>query len=379
MSVPSLSPILPPLPLFSTGPLATATAAAVAVLESGQIASGSQVDAFRAMLAATIRNPAVVTTSDMSMAITIALRLAGVAPGDEVIASPFACLSTNAPIATSGARIRWADVDPATGALDVDDVRQLIGPATKAVVVYHLAGYPGPARELAALCRDAGIALIEDCDNALGATRDGTPIGMDGDHAIYSFYPNRQVNGVEGGAIASRNPADAARAARLRRFGIDPVRFRGTDGEIADDADIAEIGWAGSMSNLNASVALAQIAMLPERLAGTRANARRLEQAFATLPGITPLAALPGTAPVYWGLLVRSTRRDELLARLKQAGVLASLLHQRNDRYSGMPAERRALPGIDAIEREIIAIPCGWWLTPADLDRIEEAVATASQ
>ncbi|OWK27832.1 DegT/DnrJ/EryC1/StrS family aminotransferase [Sphingomonas dokdonensis] len=365
------------IPLYSTGPMPEADEAAIVTLRSGQIASGANVEAFRSALADTIDNPAVVTTSDMSMAITIALRLAGVGPGHEVIASPFACLSTNAPIALSGARLRWADVDPATGAIDVGDVRRLIGPATKAVVVYHLAGYPGPARELAALCQEAGIALIEDCDNALGATRDGRPVGSDGDHAIYSFYPNRQVNGIEGGAIASRNPADTARAARLRRFGIDPVRFRAANGEIADDADVTEIGWSGSMSNLNAAVAKAQIAALPNRLAGTRANARQLEQRLADIPGITPFAALPGADPVYWGLMVRAAQRDTLLMRLKEAGVLASLLHQRNDRYSGMPAERRTLPGVDEIERDVLAIPCGWWLKPADLDRIEEAVATA--
>lgn len=365
------------LPLFSTGPLEAAEAAAVATLRSGQIASGPNVEAFRAALAETIGNPAVVTTSDMSMAVGIALRLAGVGAGDEVIASPFACLSTNAPIALSGARIRWADVDPATGALDIDDVRSLLTSRTRAVVLYHLAGYPGPARELAALCRDAGVALIEDCDNALGATRDGRPVGADGNSAIYSFYPNRQVNGVEGGAIATRDPADAARAARLRRFGIDAARFRGPDGEIADDADVAEIGWSGSMSNLNAGVALAQIAALPARLAVTRANARRLEQALADVPGVTPFAPLPGADPVYWGLMVRCERRDHLLAALKTAGVLASKLHQRNDRYSGMPAERRSLSGVDTIERTALALPCGWWLSAEDVDRIVEAVATA--
>lgn len=368
-----------PLQLFSTGSIAAADEAAIAVLRSGQIASGPNVEAFRTALATTIGNPSVVTTSDMSMAIAIALRLIGIGPGDEVIASPFACLSTNSPIALSGAQIRWADVDPATGALDVDDVRRLIGPATKAVVVYHLAGYPCLASELTALCGGAGIALIEDCNNALGATSNGRPVGKDGDHAIYSFYPNRQVNGVEGGAIASRDPADTARAARLRRFGIDSTRFRGANGEIADNADVTEIGWSGSMSNLNAAVALAQIAALPDRLAATRANARRLERTFAALSGIMPFATLPGADPVYWGLMVRTARRDYLLAELKQAGVLASLLHQRNDRYSGVPAERRALPGVDEIERNVLAIPCGWWLGSADLDRIEEVVATALQ
>lgn len=365
------------VPLFSTGHGKAVEQAALDVLRSGQIASGPRVEAFRSALAGTIGNPSVVTTSDMSMAITIALRLCDVGPGAEVIACPFACLSTNAPLALSGARIRWADIDPSNGALDVEDVRRLINPRTRAVIVYHLAGYPGPARELAALCTETGVRLIEDCDNALGATRDGRPVGLEGDHAIYSFYPNRQVNGLEGGAIACRDAADASRAERLRRFGIDAPRFRGPTGEIADDADVAEIGWSGSMSNLNAAIALVQLGELDARLAATRANARYLETALDDIAGVEALRSLPGADPAYWGLMVRSTRRDELLDALKAKGVLASKLHQRNDRYSGMPAEWRPLPGVDEIERDALALPCGWWLGQEELDRVIEAVTTA--
>lgn len=365
------------IPLFSTGHTDAVEQAALTVLRSGQIASGANVELFRAALAERIGNPSVVTTSDMSVAMTIALRLSGVNPGDEVITSPFACLSTNAPIALSGARIRWADIDPRTGALDVDDVRRLIGNQTRAVMVYHLAGYPGPSRELAAICEQAGLSLIEDCDNALGATRDGRPVGSDGHHAIFSFYPNRQVNGLEGGAISCRSPAHVERAARLRRFGIDAARFRDKSGEIADDADVAEIGWSGSMSNLNTAVALAQLTELDARLAATRANANLLQQALSSLPGIEVFETLPGADPAYWGLMVRSDKRDQLLACFKQAGILASKLHQRNDRYSGMPADRRLLQGVDEIERTALAVPCGWWLGQQDLDRVEEVAKAA--
>jgi dTDP-4-amino-4,6-dideoxygalactose transaminase len=367
------------IPLFSTGYAPDVEEAVGAVLRSGSIASGTYVTEFEVSLGRLIGNPSVVTTSDMSVAISIALRLAGVKAGDEVIASPFACLSTNSPIALAGARLRWADIDPHTGALDIDDVRRLIGPATKAVVVYHLAGYPGPARELACLCRDSGIALIEDCDNALGATRDGSPVGSDGDHAIYSFYPNRQVNGFEGGAIACRDPASAARAARLRRFGIDGSRFRGSDGEIAHDADLAEIGWSGTMSNLHSAAALVQLDRLQERLQRTRFHARRLEQVLDALPGVEALRTLEGAEPAYWGMLARTEHRDDLLSHLKNKGILASKLHQRNDRYTAIAANHRELRGVDEFTRTALAIPCGWWLSADNLAQVEEALATGTR
>lgn len=365
------------IPLFSTGHSDEVETVALSVLRSGQIASGAYVEAFRNALGNAIGNQNVITTSDMTAAMTIALRLSGVGPGDEVIASPFACMSTNAPLALSGARIRWADIDPRTGALDVDDVRQLISQNTKAVIVYHLAGFPGPARELATLCGEAGIKLIEDCNNALGATRDGRPIGNDGDYAIYSFYPNRQVNGLEGGAIACRSSVDAERAARLRRFGIDAARFRDKAGEIADNVDIVEIGWSASMSNLNSAVALAQIEALEDRLEAIRANARRLTQLFVSLDDAQLMEPISGASPTYWGFLLRCAKRDSLLTRLKDAGIHGGKLHQRNDQYSGMPAYRRDLPGVDALERSMLAIPCGWWLGEQELSRIEEVIAVA--
>jgi perosamine synthetase len=353
--------------------------AAAYVLRSGQIASGPAVEQFRRRFGAMIGNDNVATTSDMSSAMTIALRLAGAGPGTEVISMPFACLSTNAPIAGSGTLVRWADMNPATGAIDLDDVARLITPRTRALVLYHVAGYPGPAAAAAALCRDAGIRLIEDCDNALGATIDGMPVGSFGDHAIYSFYPNRQINGIEGGAITCRSASELERAVRLRRFGIDPARFRDGLGEIDPACDVAEIGWAATMSNLNSAVARSQLDGVAFRLARTQQNAHRLAAALDGLANVRPLTILPGALPAYWVLGVHVGGRDACLAPIKAAGVAVSRLHHRNDGYSAFgPCERR-LRGVDAFTSTNLYLPCGWWLDDGAIDRVAEVVATVAR
>ena len=346
------------------------------VLRSGQIASGPAVEQFRRRFGAIIGTDNVATTSDMSSAMTIALRLAGAGPGTEVISMPFACLSTNAPIAGSGAVVRWADMNPETGAIDLDNVARLITRRTRALVLYHVAGYPGPAAAAAELCRDAGIRLIEDCDNALGATIDGTPVGSFGDHAIYSFYPNRQINGIEGGAITCRSASEFERVVRLRRFGIDPARFRDGLGEIDPACDVAEIGWAATMSNLNSAVALTQVDCVASRLARTRHNAHRLTSALDGLANLRPLAALPTALPAYWGFGVRVGGRDACLAAIKAAGVSASRLHHRNDGYSAFGTSEGKLPGVDAFTSTNLYLPCGWWLDDGDIDRVADVVAT---
>ena len=351
--------------------------AALEVLRSGQIASGAYVEKFRAAFAQRAGRPLTVTVNDMSNAVAIAMRLAGVTAGSEIITQAFSCLSSNAPLGLSGAAVRWADMDPETASVRVESVARLITPRTRAVLLYHVAGYPGPARELAALCREHGIALIEDCNNALGATIDGRQVGQFGDYAVHSFYPNRQINAIDGGALSVSTEEEYQRALRLRKYGIDPVRFRDAEGEIDPEVDVPELGWAAVLNNLSSAVGMAQMPGLDARLARTRANAVRLREALDGLPGIQTVEPLAGADPAWWAVLALAQRRDALLSRLKQRGVAASRLHFRNDRYTGFSAQPGGLPGVDRFMDEVIALPCGWWLTGQDINAIADEVRDA--
>lgn len=364
-------------PLFGVYHDQSVEDAALAVLRSGQIASGAYVEQFRKAFAELVGRPLTVTVNDMSNAVAIALRLAGVVPGSEIITQAFSCLSSNAPLGLSGARVRWADMDPETASMTVQSVERLITPSTRAVLLYHVAGYPGPARELAQFCRSNGIALIEDCNNALGATLDGIPVGQFGDYAVHSFYPNRQINAIEGGALSVATEAEFERALKLRKYGIDPVRFRDAAGEIDPDVDVPELGWAAILNNLSSAVGLVQMPGLSARLAATRSNAQRLRAALHGLPGLRLVQPLSGADPAWWAVLVLADQRDTLLSELKRRGIAASRLHFRNDAYSGFNAERLSLPGTDRFMAEVIALPCGWWLSPAEMDSIGNEVRAA--
>lgn len=352
-------------------------AAALEVLRSGRIASGPHVAAFESGLAALLDQAHVVTTVDMSNAMQLALYLAGVRAGDDVLTTAFACMSTNSAIAVSAARPVWVDVAPGTACMDVADFERAVTPATRAVILYHAAGYPAPAREIAAICRQRGIALIEDCDNALLAQVDGGQVGTFGDFAVFSFYPNRQINATEGGALGCRDPRDAAAARKLRRFGIDASSFRDGRGEINPQSDIPVVGWSMAMNNLCAALGAAQLAGVAERLRQTRVHAQHIRQALAGLPGVTLLEGAAGAEPSYWAVLIAVEQRDTVLAGLKARGVAASILHQRNDIYTGFQACVRELPHTDVLQRSVIALPCGWWLSTQDIGRLIGAVESA--
>lgn len=343
---------------------------ALEVLNSGQIAAGAYVKKFVDDFGQIVHQKNVVTVNDMSNAIQIALRLSDVQPGDEVLTTSYACMSTNAPIATSGAKPVWVDVDPRNGLMDPQALERAITPRSKAVIVYHVAGYPAPIARIAEICSTHGLKLIEDCDNALLATVDGQQVGTFGDFAIFSFYPNRQVNATEGGALCCRRPEDAERAVRLRRYGIDLTRFRDARGEINAECDIPEVGWAATLNNLCSAIGYSQLQDVSDRVERARQVAALYDAEFQALEGIDVVEPLVGCTPAYWAYLVRVKNRDAVLTRLKECGVQVSKLHHRTDLYSGFKAEPAVLPHTQDFLDQVLALPCGWWISNNEVNKI---------
>ena len=368
-----------PIPLFGVVNLPEMHEVALEVLRSGRIASGEYVARFEAGIGELTGQKNVVATSDMTSALFLALHLSGVGPGDEVMTTAFACMSTNAAIAQAGATVVWVDLCEGSVELDVEDLAAKISERTKAVVLYHAAGYPGPSREVAELCRARGIAVIEDCNNATFSRRGGLPVGSDGDFAVHSFYPNRQITTTEGGALVCRDPAMAARARKLRRFGIDTATFRAANGEINPASDIPEIGWSISMSNLCAAIGCAQLPSVLQRVARTRKMTALLQEALVAIPNVQPVALSADADPVLWVMLLLVENRDSVLQKMKDAGVMASSIHQRNDRYSGFHSPVPNLPNTTVFQKRVMAVPCGWWLDKGDVLTIANSLDVAAR
>lgn len=349
--------------------------AAGVVLQSGQLAAGPHVSALEAELSARLAGRPVVALSDMTQALEMALRLGGVGAGDEVLALSYNCLSSNTSIHRVGAVPAWVEIDAETASMDVAHARSRVTASTRALMVYHVAGYPADMAGLRALSDEAGLVLIEDANNALGGVLpDGRPVGTVGDYAVFSFYANRQVNAVEGAALVCPDEATAAKARRLRRFGIEQSGFRDARGEIDPLADVPDLGCAATMPNVNAALARHGLALLDGRQRQIRANADAMISELAGVPGIMPIRALAGGVPAYWSLLLLCDTRDRLLDALKSAGVACSKLHQPNHVYSGFVGDTVALPQTERFIDAILAIPCGWWVGPDERRKIVDVI-----
>lgn len=352
-----------------------ASDAVAEVLDSGYVADGATVRAFEEGLRDWTGNPAVVTVGDYSSGIALALSLAGVGPGDEVIATPDACLGTNMPLRTLFARPVWVDLDPATGNIDPDAVAAAITPRTKAIVYAHWGGNPADIERLNAIGREHGLLVVEDASEALGAEHAGRRVGAHGsDVTVLSFGPVRHLTTGEGAALAFADRECADRARWLKRYGIHQPSFRRADGEIDSASDIPQAGFNTYMNNIAAAIGLRGLEGVDEVLACHRQNGRFYDEAFASADGVRTLEHLPGDAPAWWVYTVRVRERDALREALHCAGIAASTLHLRNDLYSAFGTGRADLPGVEEFSATRLCLPCGWWVEERARERIAEVV-----
>jgi perosamine synthetase len=360
--------------LFKPVTLPAMHEASETVLNSGQIANGTFVNELEAAMADKVGVAHAITTSDMTAAIHLILDAIEVGSGDDIACASFSCLSTTAALHRVGANPRWVDIDPLNLKFDLSQFERALQNGVKAVLAYHIAGYPIIDERHVQLCRDYNVILIEDCNAAFGTVCNGRQIGYQADFSVFSFYPNRQVNGIEGGLIATDNEAHAVRIQHMKRFGIDPTRFRDEAGEINANYDFSALGWTYTMPNLNAAIACAQLTSVSERQHAVRCNAERLNHYLAAIEGIEPIPVGSNEVPSYWVLFARAEQRNALLAFLKVNGVNASKLHHPNHTYNCFNAPTDALSGTVAAGLSLIALPCGWWLSAQDIEKISSLV-----
>lgn len=271
-------------------------------------------------------------------------------PGDEVVTTAAGFPTTISPILHIGARPVFVDVNPRTWNADAEAVAEALSPKTRAVILAHTLGMPFDAQAVAALCRERGIWLIEDCCDALGAQWGGKAAGSFGDMATLSFYPAHHITTGEGGAVFCNNP-DLARLARsFRDWGrhcrCEPgrdnacgKRFSGSYGGLPEGYDhkyvYAEAGYNLKITDMAAACGLAQMERLPGFIRARRENYAFLRERLEGCPHLR-FPELPPEAFASWfgfPLLLDENRPPErvrVLKALEARGVGTRLLFAGN-------------------------------------------------
>jgi dTDP-4-amino-4,6-dideoxygalactose transaminase len=258
---------------------ADSIAAVGEVLRSGQLASGPKVTEFEAALAAYVggaRQVRVMTSATAGL--EMALEVAGIGPGDEVILPAMSFAASANVIARLRAKPVFVDIDLYTRNIDVEQVSAAITAKSRAIMPVHFAGLPVDMDGLYALAAKHGLRVVEDAAHAIGSRYRGKPIGSFGDLVVFSFHPNKNMTTLEGGAITT---ADLGTAQLLEQY-----RFHGIKRNAAGEVDVVFPGAKSNLTDVAAQVGIDQL----RRLDGF--NARRLElagryyQAFGSYDGV---------------------------------------------------------------------------------------------
>ncbi|MEJ5212003.1 MAG: DegT/DnrJ/EryC1/StrS aminotransferase family protein, partial [Burkholderiales bacterium] len=237
------------------------------VLRSGWLTTGPRCAEFEARLSALCGGRTVRVFSSGTAALEIALRLAGIGPGDEVITTPLSWVATANVILTVGARPVFVDVDPRTRNIDLDRIEAAITPRTRAIMPVDLAGLPVDRDRLYAIAQAHGLRVIEDAAQSFGASWRGKPIGSFGDLVAFSFHANKNITTGEGGALVLPDPGLAPLAEKLRLQGV----TRHPDGEMSVDV----LGGKANLTDIAATIGLGQLRHLDAFTARRRALAQR--------------------------------------------------------------------------------------------------------
>jgi dTDP-4-amino-4,6-dideoxygalactose transaminase len=246
------------------------------VLRSGWITTGPKARAFEAVLSEYFGGRPVRALASGTGALELALEVAGIAPGDEVITTPLSWVATANVVVRAGARPVFVDIDPATRNIDLALAERAITSRTRAILPVDLAGLPVDRGALYALARRHSIRVIEDAAQSMGATWNGRRIGSFGDLVAISFHPNKNMTTTEGGCLVVNDESEATLVERLRLQGVQRL----PDGE----QEVERAGAKHNLTDVAAAIGLGQLAHLEAFNVRRRARApRELERFDRTL------------------------------------------------------------------------------------------------
>ena len=371
-------------------------AAVTEVLALGHLAQGPRVAAFETALAERLGARHVKATSSGTAALHLALTALDVGPGDLCVVPAISFLSTATAARMCGAEVLFADVDPVSGLLTPETLRQALTTAAwpvRVVLPVHLGGRMCETEALADLAGEAGARLVEDCAHAVGSRRGEERAGdcARSAAACFSFHPVKTIACGEGGAVSTNDPALAARIARLRNHGVTHDASLMVDPELSLDAqgerhpwsyEQLELGYNYRMTDVEAALGASQLTKLDRFMARRRELAEAYDRLLEPLaPVVRPIVAGEGQTPslhlyaVHIDFEALGQTRDQVMRALAEQGIGSQVhyipLHRQpyfKDRYSAL-----RLPGADAYYAGVLALP----LFPAMADGDPERVARA--
>ena len=338
------------------------------VVRSGQFVLGPAVEGFEREVAAYCGARHTVAVASGTDALHLALRAAGVGPGDEVVTTPFTFIATAGAISQTGARPVFVDIDSDTFNIHPRQVEAAVNERTRAVLPVHLYGQPADLAPIRELCRRRGLMLIEDCAQSFGAEYGGRKSGTYGDMGCFSFYPSKNLGAYgDGGMVVTDDDTAAERLRRLRDHGrVTGYRH-------------AMIGYNSRLDELQAAVLRVKLRRLDEYNRRRRETARRYGARLADSGVLPPVEDGIGLH-VYHQYTVRAANRDVIRNALSTAGIASAVYYpvplHRQEVYAADNA-RASFPAAEAAAEQVLSLPMYPELTDEQIEEVARVVGQA--
>jgi dTDP-4-amino-4,6-dideoxygalactose transaminase len=333
------------------------------VLDSGWVVLGPQVDRFESALAETVGAEHVVGLANGTDALTIALKTLGCGPGDQVVTVANAGGYATTAIRDVGAEPLYVDVDARTGLLDPSLLPAALAQDPAAVVVTHLFGSLADLDPIVASCRAAGVPLVEDCAQAIGARRGGTAAGATADVSAFSFYPTKNLGALgDGGALVTSDEEIAVAARSLRQYGWGQKYRAERPG-----------GQNSRLDELQAAVLNVRLPLLE----ADNTRRRAIAEHYAQAGSLEVVRSGDDESYVAHLAVVRTADRERVRAHLEGLGIRTDVHypvpdHRQAIAGAGLPA----LPVTELLAEEVLTLPCFPELTDDEVARVGHALGS---
>jgi dTDP-4-amino-4,6-dideoxygalactose transaminase len=335
------------------------------VLEEQHFILGPNVAALESEIAAFCKTGYAVGVASGTDALILALRAAGVKPGDEVIVPAFTFVATGDAVSILGATPVFADIDLKTFNIDPAHAATLITERTVAIIPVHLYGQPAAMGEISALAVKHGLTVIEDCAQALGANWNGKPVSSIGHYGCLSFFPTKNLGGYgDGGMITVRDKESADHLRSLRAHGC------------RKKYHAEELGMNSRLDELQAAILRVKLPHLTEWNAKRRHIASLYRDAMGHLDDVILPVEVPGTTHVYHQFTVRVPAREHVQKALLESGIESVVYYPVPLHLQGMFAhlgyKKGDLPKSEKASVQAVSLPMFPEMTENDVAYVAE-------
>ncbi len=361
-------------PLIESEEIAASTEA----LKMGWLGMGSYVGEFERALAkfCEAEDRHVVAVSTGHAALHLALLLAGVGPGDEVITPAFNNIADLQAILATGAQPVFCDIRDDSLCVDVDKAEELVGPRTKAVIPMDYATMLCDHDAVASFAERHGLRVIHDAAHSLGSRYRGRMIGSFSEMCMFSFDPVKIITCIDGGVLIVRTEQQLRNLHEMRLIGMGQPSKAMYGNQRAWTYDVHQLGFRYHMANLHAAIGLAQLAKMPDIIKTRRTTCRRYNERFAGVAGLrVPTTDFEDVAPFLYYVRVTSDRRDAFREHLRERGVDTGIHWQPGHWFTLFHETGRGdLSVTEQVGHEIVTLPLHSFMREHDEESVTKAV-----